>query len=132
MLDRTWNLELLRQGCDDVTGERRGELWILAGDGRFERVRMRPDGTGRARRTPRVVRWLAPRELAQAMELEASARAWGIANTRPPPPGARERSQVGQDATARDGFALMAKSSARQAGTTSTCRDDAATSRCRS
>lgn len=45
LLEGTWNLELLRQGCDDVTREHRGELWIFGADGRFERVSTTAGGT---------------------------------------------------------------------------------------
>jgi 2-polyprenyl-6-methoxyphenol hydroxylase-like FAD-dependent oxidoreductase len=45
LLQGTWNLELLREGCDDITGERLGERWIFGADGSFERVRTRADGT---------------------------------------------------------------------------------------
>jgi hypothetical protein len=44
LLEGTWNLELLREGCVDVSDAHHGELWIFGADGSFERVRRRADG----------------------------------------------------------------------------------------
>ena len=45
MLEGTWNLELLREGCVDITDAHRGELWIFGKGGTFERVRQLASGT---------------------------------------------------------------------------------------